>query len=466
MTRILLRAGKSPFTQLSPEVSLEGFSSGVWGSNVGNFIFSDSVHRLLATPDTEIRTNAFLTERIEVPGSYIKRINNEFDHFVIPMANAFRGSFLNNLKRLTNVIEQLDIPVTVVGVGVTGGKGTLNDPIPHVEGELADEVNRFMRAVLARSASIGVRGNYTAEFLSKLGYGDDVVRIIGCPSLFKFGPEHQVNKKVETITADSAVTMNLTPYVPEMGPISLHHAKHYNDLTYIPQVSNDLAMMMWGKANPQYKNPKLPIHVQHPLYLEDKMRFFVDSHSWTNYLATRDFAFGTRIHGNIAALISGTPAFVLAHDSRTHELAEYHDIPHIKVPDLAGRKDAAEFYEEADYTAFNRNQAANFERFAAFLTENGLSHVYEEGKANPEYDARIEELNLIEPVRSLAARDPEAQSQAYSRVQRLRNPEFQAKTAKKALASHEFPLTVDGKLERKRKSALRRVARKLESLAE
>jgi hypothetical protein len=311
-----------------------------------------------------------------------------------------------------------------------------------------------------------VRGNYTAEFLSKLGYGDDVVRIIGCPSLFKFGPEHQVNKKVETITADSAVTMNLTPYVPEMGPISLHHAKHYNDLTYIPQVSNDLAMMMWGKANPQYKNPKLPIHVQHPLYLEDKMRFFVDSHSWTNYLATRDFAFGTRIHGNIAALISGTPAFVLAHDSRTHELAEYHDIPHIKVPDLAGRKDAAEFYEEADYTAFNRNQAANFERFAAFLTENGLSHVYEEGKANPEYDARIEELNLIEPVRSLAARDPEAQSQAYSRVQRLRNPEFQAKTAKKALASHEFPLTVDGKLERKRKSALRRVARKLESLAE
>ena len=72
----------------------------------------------------------------------------------------------------------------------------------------------------------------------------------------------------------------------------------------------------------------LPVHPSHPFFREDRTRFYVDPWPWIDDLRDFDFSFGTRIHGTIAALLAGTPAVVLAHDSRTLELARYFDIPH------------------------------------------------------------------------------------------------------------------------------------------
>ena len=463
MTRILLRAAKSPFTALKPEVSLEGFGAGVWGSNVGNLIFGDSVHRLISTPDTEVFTNAFLTERSGVTPQYIDAINEQFDHFVIPLANAFRASFIPTLSRLTSVIEKLQIPVTVVGVGVVGGKNSLSAPIPTLNEEDTLVVQRFINAVLDRSSSMGVRGEFTAEYMKNLGYGEEHVRVVGCPSLFKFGPELRVNKKVDALNADSPVSMNLTPYVKEMGPISLANAKKYNNLTYIPQISEDLEMLMWGKDHEKYKNKKLPVHVQHPLYLQDKIRFFVDSNTWSDYLGTRDFTFGTRIHGNIAALMAGTPAYVLAHDARTLELAQYHGIPHTKVPDLAGRTDAEEFYELADYSEFNKRQPGLFNTFADFLAENNLEHVYLPGKENPEYDARIAATEYANPVRALVSTDPVAQRESYERIVAARADNFLRSVKEEAVQTYEFP-PIPPAFPSLKKNLVQRAVRKLNKI--
>jgi polysaccharide pyruvyl transferase WcaK-like protein len=46
-----------------------------------------------------------------------------------------------------------------------------------------------------------------------------------------------------------------------------------------------------------------------------------------------DFVFGSRIHGSIAAVLSGTPSYLLAHDARTLELARYFDLPHRPMAD-------------------------------------------------------------------------------------------------------------------------------------
>jgi polysaccharide pyruvyl transferase WcaK-like protein len=46
------------------------------------------------------------------------------------------------------------------------------------------------------------------------------------------------------------------------------------------------------------------------------------------FMAQQHFAFGTRIHGNVAGVLAGTPSVVLANDSRTVELSEYHGIPY------------------------------------------------------------------------------------------------------------------------------------------
>ena len=39
---------------------------------------------------------------------------------MIPLANAFRPTYIETLDALSNLIEQLTIPVTVLGVGAAG----------------------------------------------------------------------------------------------------------------------------------------------------------------------------------------------------------------------------------------------------------------------------------------------------------------------------------------------------------
>lgn len=97
-------------------------------------------------------------------------------------------------------------------------------------------------------------------------------------------------------------------------------------------------------------------------------------------LRDRDFVFGTRIHGTIAALLAGTPAYVFAHDSRTLELAEYFAIPHRRMADVPPDVDAAELHAEADFQVFNEGHAARFATFADYLERHGLEHVFRPGQ--------------------------------------------------------------------------------------
>ncbi|GIJ28842.1 hypothetical protein Vqi01_40040 [Micromonospora qiuiae] len=418
MTRVLLRSAKDPFTPVSPELSLALYKNGIFGRNVGNLVFTEAVHKLISVPNYEVVSNSFLSERPGVDQAYVDRINEQFDLFVVPLANAFRLSFLANLKRLTWVIEQLRIPVVVVGVGVSGGSGSLDNPFPPPTDELRVAVRRFVRAVLDKSATIGVRGEFTRAYLAELGFGDDVVDVVGCPSLFRDGPNLQITKRVPALMRESRFTINISPYVPLMDEVGTRHAERYPNMVYVPQDDKDLELLLWG-TNPEKVRLKLPHHTGHQLYREDRIRFFVDASTWRRYLAEREFSFGTRIHGNIAALAAGTPAYVLAHDSRTLELARYHDIPHSLVPDLTPEVDAADLYAEADYTAFNAGQAQRWDHFASFLERNGIEHIFQPGKANPGYDARLDAAGLPPPVTTLMTTDPEDRERITARIAEL-----------------------------------------------
>ncbi|NLF05170.1 MAG: polysaccharide pyruvyl transferase family protein, partial [Actinomycetales bacterium] len=419
MARILLRSGKDPFTPIPPENALANYRRGVWGRNVGNFVFTDAVHRIISTPDTEVVSNSYLSERPGVTRHYIDRINDEFDAFVIPLANAFRPKFLDNLTRLTKVVEGLRIPTVVVGVGVAGGVGSLDNPLPTDSAELTTAVQRFVSAVLERSGSIGVRGDFTREYLARLGYGDEHVDVVGCPSLFRDGEGLRIEKRAASLTPDSEFTINISPYVRAMQEIGQRHAEKYGRMIYIPQDDTTLELLLWGKDLEPRGPERLPQHTGHLMYRENRIRFFVDTVTWMQFLARQDFSFGTRIHGNIVALSAGTPAHVLAHDARTLELARFHDIPHTLVPDLPEKVDAADLYEQSDYTTFNTGHAQRFRDFVGFLERNGVRHVFEPGLENPDYDARLAAVEFPPPVQNLLSTDPEYREVIAERVAKL-----------------------------------------------
>ncbi|WEG07914.1 polysaccharide pyruvyl transferase family protein [Microbacterium horticulturae] len=415
LTRYLLRAAKDPRTAISAEAALAYGHSGVFGSNVGNLLFADSVHRLLSTPDNDVVADSYVTEKYSTR-RHIARIDREFDHFVIPLANAFRRRFLDPLRRLTEVIEGLTIPVTVVGVGAQFGierDTILSDDIEVV-------VTRFARAVLDHSAKIGVRGDQTRLFLRRLGFGDEHVEVIGCPAVYLRGPENTVVVG-DAPTPDSGIAMSISPYAKQVVPFVRRTLDTYRNAVYFPQNHTDLALMLWGEDLPGKYDPVLPTHTRHVLYREGRMRFPLDSRTWVDSLSEFDYAVGTRIHGTIAALLSRTPATILPFDSRTLELAEYHEIPRHKLA-TAGRKATVEsLFAESDWSAYNRGLKPRFETLMRFFDVNGLTHIGQDGSANPAYEEQVAAAPFREPVRPLVPASPRYETDIADRVRWLRH---------------------------------------------
>ncbi|HZL75988.1 MAG TPA: polysaccharide pyruvyl transferase family protein [Propionibacteriaceae bacterium] len=398
MPQILIRAHKNPFTVADADTT---YRQNLIGNNTGNLVFSQAVYRLLSAAGADVETSGLAR-------SHPRVINSRFDHVVIPLANAFRSTYLETLDALSNLIEQLSIPVTVLGVGSQASlKGVYKG---------ADTVDpattRFVRAVLNRSPSIGVRGDHTRDYLKSLGFGDEHVKVIGCPSMFMYGPNLKVEKKVESLSYDSPIAFNVSPYVPEMGPLSLYAAEHFPNLVYMAQNIQTLELMLYG-SYPKGKRMNAmaasgaPITLEHPLIRSDRVRFFLDPKTWFEHLAEYDFSFGTRIHGNIAALLAGTPALLLAHDSRTLELAEYHEIPHRTITSIEDDADPLSLYAECDWNRLNKAHPDRWDSFASFLGEHRLTNVYDDGQDPSDFDSRLAATEFPPPVRTLMGFSPE-----------------------------------------------------------
>ncbi|WFE39448.1 polysaccharide pyruvyl transferase family protein [Micromonospora sp. WMMD998] len=403
--RILLRARKGPFDVLTPE---ETFAGNWIGDNSGNLVFSHAAHKLLATATAQITPN-----RAPADPRDADEINERYDVFVVPLANAFRRSFVHRLNPLTRLIERLKIPVVVLGVGVQTNVDGDREYLRQID----EPVSAFCRAVLDRSHSIGVRGEITESYLRTLGFS--AVEQIGCPSMFLHGDEFPLAKKRPELTTDARIALTISPYVASMAKVVRHHRERYPNLCYIPQDLRTLGTLLYGDA-PEHrgKRSEMPLHTSHPLFVQDKVRMFVDPWTWMAHLSGFDFNFGTRIHGTITALLAGTPGYLFAHDSRTLELARYFDIPHRIMRDVPADVDAADLHAEADYTALTAGHKARFDTITAFLAKHDLGTSFADGDSAARFDKQVQETEFPPAVGPAAAATP---AELLTRIQRLRD---------------------------------------------
>lgn len=413
MPRILLRAAKTPWT---PVVTESVLTQNVIATNIGNLLFGQSMFRALSVEGTEVVANSYGSGRPGIDDKYIQRINDEFDSFVVPLANAFRPAFRRNLANLTRVIENLDIPVTVVGVGSQHSLSGGDDP----NRELDDDVKRFMGVVLDRSASVGVRGEETAAYLHGLGFGDEHVDVIGCPSMFMHGPNPTVRTLNDQLTQDSSLAMSASPETSVMVPIIRDHAERFGRFRYIPQNSVDLNTMVWAEPNPKPNAISELTHPDSTLHTNDQIRFPLDPNTWVDYLRDFDFVLGTRIHGSVAGILAGTPTLLLAHDSRTRELADYHQIPYLPIDQITEDTRAEDLYAHADYTKFNQRLPETFDRFTSFLEKNNLPNIYQPDQQINDYDEKINAAELPPLVHPILAESNAGHRAVVSRLWWLR----------------------------------------------
>lgn len=361
MKRILIRSGMNPLVQNS----INDVVCKDWvGTNIGNMLFPYSIIRGIMKDGDVIDNYSIINEK-----DYVK-INAQYDMFVIPLANAFREDFIVHLNKLTNLVKRLTIPCVVVGVGLQ----TSYEPNLKNGFRFDADVKAFMNAVLEKSTSVGVRGEITQKYLMNLGFTQNQVKVIGCPSMYCWGATLPIKMRVP-LSYDSHIGIgynpNYTPYHDWIAEVK----KDYSNYHIIVQGIKEMRLLYAGDEivlNNIGDNPNYIRNIQFDDFINNRLRSFTSVSSWLAFNKEVDLTITTRIHGAIASILSGTQTMLFCSDSRTRELAEYHNIVHYHNKGINGDMDLRLLYEKSDFSCVQEGHIERYKVYQAFMRENGI----------------------------------------------------------------------------------------------
>ncbi len=375
-----MRAPASPFRNPTP---LEGISQDLISTNSGNLVFPAAVTRALMREGVEFE---YIQCAKKLSDEDVDRYNAECGSFVLPLANAFRSDNwgIEKLNVMTNTVKRLKMPCIIDGVGIQVGlKEEIDKERPF------DEASRkLIREVLKKSAMVGVRGEITARYMKHLGFQEEKdFTVIGCPSMYYYGPSLPEQKELK-LSRESRINLNGKILLPQKFQDYLFGiCDLIPDHWYIPQNLYELKTIYEGMPirlrgpGGNWKIPRgYPADYTHPLYRENRVRGFVSLKPWMDFLALGDLSFGSRIHGNITAILSGLPALIVANDTRVLELAAYHRIQHISLKELDPKASIFELCAKADFGSIYDGHEARFSHYLDFLHKNGLRTIFDDGE--------------------------------------------------------------------------------------
>jgi hypothetical protein len=309
-------------------------------------------------------------------------INDNHSHVLLFLQDLIRAD--NDFGRwdeLNDFIYKIRIPIVVFSLGANSFIGW--DPSLHHK--LAPGLIRFLKLLAERTAALGIRGEFTADVLRKLGITN--FQITGCPSYFECGRGRRVSKREWNATAKVLAT--------GLFSTAEHTRLHYVlqgetvllDALLLEQHELTAAQIeLLDDGYPGYRECVIQA------MREDRVSVFFNPAEWKAFIA-KGFAFavGTRLHGAIIALNAGVPALVTNGDMRAKEVTEYFGIP--LRPGICGLDfDLRELYEQLDIDTMNRRYKAVFTDYCRWLRLNGLK--YRKGfqstfRANAPYRLRM-----------------------------------------------------------------------------
>lgn len=338
------------------------------GENTGNLLIGNGVCSILKGYQYIFRDQVTSPEHAQEVCSRI----------VIPASNFLWKSF--DLGFMADFIEKTDLPVTMMGLGAQASNRSQVSTIH-------PNTLRLVKLISERSPSIGVRGFYTAEVLAS--YGIMNVEVLGCPSLYtaaqqpslirSWSPklEHRISINFSrNVAAHSFDAKALAKIENKILRIAMTY-----DSQFVIQDELDEASIMDGTASAEqvrrvtgYFNESDPDAVLS--YFSINSKHFIDYPSWSESLARCSLSLGSRLHGNIVALLSGVPAVCIVHDSRTLEMCALAGIPFINIlqhPDISV-DEILEFATSLDFGRFISNMRFLYSKMAKFLSDHGLNH--------------------------------------------------------------------------------------------
>ena len=343
---------------------------GAAGHNTGNLLFTNAVWQQIQGPKKRI---GFQFDPAD--------LNASLQALVIPAAN-WLGPHVD-FSDLAGLIEQLDIPVILIGLGAQAESYSDNIDVP--KGTL-----RFIRAVSARSHSISVRGSYTQSVLKKLGIEN--VTITGCPSLYMdFQPDAAQKLLTSKKNTGQSILLHSTRYSAKYRDFLDSGGLHLEIFRYAYRTQTDLLLQSEPEEISMVVNaarkPPIEEDVKANMvalygadswekveaYIAEHARVFFDIATWSQAMTAYGGVFGTRLHATIMALNSGIPAVLVHHDSRTEEASEFARLPSINVRNASLNSEAVQRQiRMADTETYLLAKQQHAELYFQFLSDSGL----------------------------------------------------------------------------------------------
>lgn len=320
--------------------------------NSGNLFFEGAVSRHLADA-------VEVSDIADVPRG-ARRLVLSMSNFISPATDL--GDVADDIER--SGVEQ------VVMIGAGAQAESYERPVSVTPG-----TRRFLSILSERSHSIGVRGHFTADVLDRMGVRN--VDVIGCPSLFYHGARDFQVQKRDVVGRNLRTVTHMTPYgnlrdgCSHLLSFAVRECRAYIAqselfLTFAPELERELKYFLMYFADGDVQAAEMED------WLRERVCWFFDIESWIRYMGDVDFAVGGRFHGNMAAILAGTPALNLVQDARTRELCEYLNLPYRFLQDFDGRATARELYETTDFSLFNATFPVKYDAYRRFLERNGL----------------------------------------------------------------------------------------------
>jgi hypothetical protein len=284
---------------------------------------------------------------------------------------------MSGLVPLAKNIERAGLPVVVFGLGT---QAALNGPS---EFTAAPEVVRLLKVISDLSCKIAVRGPFTAEACTKLGIKN--VEVIGCQSMFwHCSPQFNWMLSEPDLATPEGVVFNFTDALTEARLINQAMARGHDVIGQQNDAEEDLKAQDGGSPPPEPVKYNWGIDFAFQKGLIDRANYeqwirkhfyqFRQPAPWLDHVRRYRFSYGTRLHGNIAALLAGVRAMWIVHDMRLKEVCDHFCLPTIEFEEVGAGVTLQTLYDRADYSQCRRVYPDRYRALYDYVEGAGLPH--------------------------------------------------------------------------------------------
>lgn len=274
-------------------------------------------------------------------------INNEADTVFLNLQDHIRpveSQFSCDYEKLNDFVKKIKKQVNVIGIGAN----CLHGYDIEIYKRLPESLKNLLYTLADKTSYIGVRGEFTANVLEKLGISN--VKIIGCPTFYETGKNHIVTKK-NIVSPNEIVFTNIYKLgVVEKQPVILQSESDIMDAV----LGNPLRFFGKDAKFDTFWNT----------WIDGRFKFFTSVTAWKEFIKPFKFALGSRVHGGVIAMNSGCPAVCLNGDARSREMCSV-----LKMPCLPEMKASypMKIWEKAEYDEYNKNYNKIYENYVDFI---------------------------------------------------------------------------------------------------